>query len=278
MEKSLSEAGAITVELIGGKMRIVRFAVGKQTGYGLLQDSVVQGLAEDPFTSFAASRDWKLNGKTYPVAEAKLLAPCLPSKIICLGVNYRPHAQEMKSALPRNPLIFLKPPTAIIGPDDLIVLPRNWNRVDYECELAVVIGKKGKYIAEEKSREYVLGYTCFNDVTERQIQQDDGQWTRSKSFDTFAPLGPWIETGADPDDLKLETYLNGEQRQSGRTSELIFGVSKLISFISGVMTLLPGDVIATGTPAGIAPMKPGDIVEIKIEKIGTLRNCVAAPG
>jgi len=259
-------------------MRIVRFTVREQTGYGLLEDSLIHGLAEDPFTSLADARDWRLDGRTYPLAEAKLLAPCLPSKIICLGVNYRPHAQEMKSNLPRNPLIFLKPPSAIIGPGDSIVLPRGWERVDYECELAVVIGKKGKYIPEENWREFVLGYTCFNDVTERQIQRDDGQWTRSKSFDTFAPCGPWIDTAVQPDDLKLETYLNGEQRQSSRTSELIFGVSTLISFISGVMTLLPGDVIATGTPSGIAPMKPGDVVEVKIEKIGTLRNTVVAPG
>ncbi len=259
-------------------MRIVRFTVRGQTGYGLLEDSLIHGLAEDPFTSFANARNWRLDGRTYTLAEAKLLAPCLPSKIICLGVNYRPHAQEMKSNLPRNPLIFLKPPSAVIGPDDSIVLPRGWERVDYECELAVVIGKQGKYIPEENSREFVLGYTCFNDVTERQIQRDDGQWTRSKSFDTFAPIGPWIDTAVQPDDLKLETYLNGEQRQSSRTSELIFGVSTLISFVSGVMTLLPGDVIATGTPGGIAPMKPGDVVEVKIEKIGTLRNTVVAPG
>jgi 2-keto-4-pentenoate hydratase/2-oxohepta-3-ene-1,7-dioic acid hydratase in catechol pathway len=264
------------IELTGGKMRIVRFAVKSQTGYGLLKNETVHGLAEEPFASFEAGKDFKLDGRTYQPGEAKLLAPCLPSKLVCLGVNYRPHAQEMNSNLPRNPLIFLKPPTAVIGPDDAIALPRNWIRVDYECELAIVIGKKAKDVTEEESREYVLGYTCFNDVTERQLQKDDGQWTRSKSFDTFAPIGPWIETEVEPDDLKLETYLNGEQRQSARTSELIFGVSRLISFISGIMTLLPGDVIATGTPAGIAPMKPGDIVEIKIEKIGTLRNSVAA--
>ena len=163
-----------------------------------------------------------------------------------------------------------------MDPGDSIILPKSSKRVDFECELAVVIGKTAKQVPETQARSYVLGYTCFNDVTERQMQKDDGQWTRAKSFDTFAPLGPWIETEVDPDDLKLETYLNGEVKQSARTSELIFGISRLISFISGVMTLLPGDVIATGTPAGIGPVQAGDIVEIKIEKIGTLRNRVEA--
>jgi 2-keto-4-pentenoate hydratase/2-oxohepta-3-ene-1,7-dioic acid hydratase in catechol pathway len=179
--------------------------------------------------------------------------------------------------LPGRPLIFLKPPTAVIGPDAAIVLPRDWKRVDYEAELAIVIGKKAKYVTEAESRRYVLGYTCFNDVTERAAQKEDGQWTRGKGYDTFAPLGPWIETELRPDDLKLETYLNGKVKQSGRTSELLFGISKLISFISAVMTLMPGDVIATGTPSGIGAMQAGDVVEIKIEGIGTLRNPIVEP-
>jgi 2-keto-4-pentenoate hydratase/2-oxohepta-3-ene-1,7-dioic acid hydratase in catechol pathway len=258
-------------------MRIVRFSHRNQVGYGILQNDRVRSLANDPFTSFGNGSDFEFDSQAYPLPDIKLLAPCLPSKIVCLGVNYRPHAQEMNDTPPPNPLIFLKPSTAVIGPEDSIVFPRGWRRVDYECELAVVIGKKARYISEEDSRKYVLGYTCFNDVTERQIQQEDRQWTRAKSFDTFAPLGPWIETEVDPDDLKLETYLNGEVRQSSRTNELIIGISQLISFVSGVMTLLPGDVIATGTPGGIGPMQPGDVVEIKIENIGNLRNKVAAP-
>jgi 2-keto-4-pentenoate hydratase/2-oxohepta-3-ene-1,7-dioic acid hydratase in catechol pathway len=258
-------------------MRIVRFAVDNQAHYGLVRDGRVQGLVQDPFLSFETGLDLRTGGQTYPLEEVELLAPCLPSKIVCLGVNYRSHAQEMKDTPPPNPLMFLKPSTAVIGPGAPIVLPRRWQRVDYEGELGVVIGKRAKYIAEEKTREYVLGYTCFNDVTERQFQRDDVQWTRAKSFDTFAPVGPWIETEVEPDDLKLETYLNGEVRQSSRTSQLIFPVPALISFISGVMTLLPGDIIATGTPAGIAPMQPGDTVEVRIEKIGILRNPVIVP-
>jgi 2-keto-4-pentenoate hydratase/2-oxohepta-3-ene-1,7-dioic acid hydratase in catechol pathway len=258
-------------------MRIVRFKSGKKTGYGLITHNQVRQLAENPFSNKFDPGKAKLKPEKYKLEEVVLLAPCRPSKVVCLGVNYRPHANEMGSELPRQPLIFIKPSTAVIGPDAPIVLPRGWNRVDYEAELAIVIGKKAKYVSEEEARQYVLGYTCFNDVTERTVQKADGQWTRGKGYDTFAPLGPWIETELKPDDLKLECYLNGALKQSGRTSELVFGISRLISFISGVMTLLPGDVIATGTPSGIGGMKSGDVVEIKIEEIGTLRNPVLEP-
>ena len=258
-------------------MRIVRFARTNKTYWGIVKDDLIHSLAESPFKSFDAGTDYEFDGKSYPLTGVKLMAPCLPSKIVCLGVNYRPHAEEFNSKLPSNPLIFLKPSTSVIGPEDSIVLPRNWKRVDLEGELALVIGKKARYVSEEKSREYLLGYTCLNDVTERDIQKADGQWTRAKGFDTFAPIGPWIETEVHADDLKIETYLNGEKRQNDRTSSLIFGISTLVSFISNVMTLLPGDVIATGTPAGVGPMKPGDVVEVRIEKIGSLRNPVAAP-
>jgi 2-keto-4-pentenoate hydratase/2-oxohepta-3-ene-1,7-dioic acid hydratase in catechol pathway len=259
------------------KMRICRFANNNNSGYGVIKDNLIHVLKGDPFAGFPGSPVPTLDGNTCELDKVKLLSPCLPSKIVCLGVNYRPHAQEMHSSLPSNPLIFLKPATAVIGPDDPIILPRNWKRVDYEGELGVVIAQKAKNVSEEEAKKYVLGYTCFNDVTERQYQKDDGQWTRAKGFDTFAPIGPWIETELAPDDLKLETYLNGELRQSSRTSEMVFGISKLISFISGVMTLLPGDIIATGTPSGIGQMISGDIVEVKIEKIGTLRNYVLDP-
>jgi len=193
-----------------------------------------------------------------------------------LGLNYRSHAEETKLPIPSVPLIFLKPSTAIIGPEDEIILPSSSRHVDYEGGLGVVIGKKAKDVPQNQAKDYVLGYTCFNDVTERHIQKEDGQWTRAKSFDTFAPMGPWIETEVSPDDLKLETYLNGELRQSVRTSDLIFGIAEMVSFISGVMTLLPGDVIASGTPVGIGRMNPGDVVEIRIEKIGNLRNSVVS--
>ena len=205
----------------------------------------------------------------------KLLAPCSPSKIVCLGLNYRSHAAETGFPIPEVPLIFLKPPTAVIGPGEHIILPRGTRRTDYEGELGVVMGRRAKGVSAKEASQYILGYTCFNDVTERHNQKDDGQWTRAKGYDTFAPLGPCIETEVSPADLKIETYLNGELRQSGRTSDLIFSVPRIVSFISEVMTLLPGDVIATGTPSGISGLRAGDVVEIRVESIGSLRNPVS---
>jgi 2-keto-4-pentenoate hydratase/2-oxohepta-3-ene-1,7-dioic acid hydratase in catechol pathway len=258
-------------------VRIVRFVALGKAKYGLLNKDTINGLRGSPFSHFEhLNSPAILDGSTYKLDSVRLLAPCLPSKIVCLGLNYRSHAQEFKLSIPPVPLIFLKPPTAVIGPNDEIILPRGWERIDYEGELGVVIGKKAKDVPEETAKEYVLGYTCFNDVSDRQAQAADKQWTRAKGYDTFAPIGPWIETKANPDNLKLETYLNGELRQSASTSDLIFGISKLISFISDVMTLLPGDVIATGTPSGIGSMNPGDLVEVKIQNIGTLRNFVTA--
>ncbi len=254
------------------ELRLVRFAAGRMFRYGLLEGDVIRGLRGSPFARAGSS--FALDGSRYGLDEVRLLAPCLPSKIVCLGLNYRSHAEETKLPVPSVPLIFLKPSTAVIGPDEEIILPRLSRRVDYEGELGVVIGRKAKDVPQNRARDYVLGYTCVNDVSERHNQAEDGQWTRAKGYDTFAPIGPWIETEIVPDDLKIETYLNGELRQSARTSDLIFGVAELISFISGVMTLLPGDIIATGTPSGIDRMNPGDVVEVSIEKIGTLRNFV----
>jgi 2-keto-4-pentenoate hydratase/2-oxohepta-3-ene-1,7-dioic acid hydratase in catechol pathway len=258
-------------------MRIVRFASQGKARYGILRQDRVEGLSGNPLINF--SRDQKITpeGKSYPLAAVKLLAPVEPSKIVCLGLNYRPHIAESHSEPPGNPLIFLKPPSAVAGPEEPIVLPRSWQKVDYEAELAVVIGKKAKYVSEKESLSYVFGYTCFNDVSERVYQRSDGQWTRAKGFDTFAPIGPWIETALKPDNLKVETYLNGELRQSDSSANLIFGIPTLISFISNVMTLLPGDVIATGTPAGVGAIKANDIVEVRIEGIGVLRNPVLPP-
>jgi 2-keto-4-pentenoate hydratase/2-oxohepta-3-ene-1,7-dioic acid hydratase in catechol pathway len=259
-------------------VKIVRFSISDKTQYGTLENDRINGFKGSPFldpTGYIAF--FEPDGSQYHPNEIELLAPCLPSKIVCLGLNYHSHAQEVKLEIPAVPLIFLKPSTAVTGPGAAIILPPSSKRVDYEGELGIVIGKKAKDITEDKASEYILGYTCFNDVTERHNQKEDGQWTRGKSYDTFAPTGPSIETDIEPDDLKLETFLNGELRQSIRTSDLIFGVPKLISFISNVMTLLPGDIIATGTPSGIGRMNPGDIVEVKIEKIGTLKNFVVAP-
>jgi len=256
-------------------MRIVRFIAWGRARYGRLDKDIISGFRGSPFSNFEhLGSPSTLDGSTYKLDEVRLLAPCLPSKIICLGLNYRSHIEEMKLPMPTVPLIFLKPSTAVIGPDDNIILPQGWKHIDYEGELGVVIGKKAKDVPEDKAKEYVLGYTCFNDVSDRHAQANDGQWTRAKGYDTFAPAGPWIETEINPDNLKLETYLNGELRQSTSTSDLIFGTCKLVSFISGVMTLLPGDIIATGTPSGVGRINPGDVVEVKIENIGTLKNSV----
>jgi len=256
-------------------MRIVRFAFQGKVKYGLLRENEVQGLRGNPFGRLGHPRSaFVPDGATYGIDEVRLCAPCLPSKIIGIGLNYHSHATEGKHDVPSVPLIFLKPPTSAIGPDDKIILKHLQNRVDYEGELGVVIGKKAKDIPEDTAGEYILGYTCFNDVSDRDAHKEDNQPTRGKGYDTFAPFGPWIETDVVPDDLKIETYLNGELRQSASTRDLVFNISKLVSFISGVMTLLPGDLIATGTPAGIGQMNPGDVVEVTIEKIGTLRNFV----
>lgn len=256
-------------------MRIVRFSARGKIRFGKLEGNTIHGFKGNPFTRFNSTiTTFSLDGNNYRLDEVNMLAPCLPSKIVCLGLNYRAHAEETKLAIPSVPLIFLKPSTSVIGPEDTIVLPRDAKRVDYEGELGVVIGKKAKDVPAGKARDYVLGYTCVNDVSDRYAQRDDGQWTRAKGYDTFAPIGPWVETDVKPDDLKLETYLNGELKQSARTSDLIFGIPKLVNFISCVMTLLPGDIIATGTPSGIGPMNSGDIVEIKIDGIGTLKNFV----
>ena len=256
-------------------MKILRFAVNRTIKYGVLEDGNVRAMVGTPFSYFkGAGNSLRLTENTHRLEEVRLLAPCLPTKIVALGLNYRSHAEETRLQIPKVPLIFLKPSTAVIGPEDKIIYPNVSKRVDYEGELAVVIGRKARAVDSARAKEYILGYICFNDVSARYEQRDDGQWTRAKSYDTFAPMGPCIATEVSPDDLKLETYLNGELRQSARTSELIFPVDMLVSFISSVMTLLPGDVIATGTPSGIGPMKPGDVVEVRIEGIGTLRNYV----
>jgi 2-keto-4-pentenoate hydratase/2-oxohepta-3-ene-1,7-dioic acid hydratase in catechol pathway len=249
-------------------MKIVRFTAEHKTKYGILNGELVQVIEDKPF------RYLKPTDHYYQLSEVKLLPPCTPSKIVALGLNYRSHAEEFNAPLPNAPLIFLKPSTAVIGPDADIVYPASSTRVDYEGELAVVIKKPVWRVSIEDALDYVLGYTCFNDVTTRDLQAKDKQWTRAKSFDTFAPLGPCIETELDPGNVYVETYLNGELKQRGNTSDLIFTLPELINFISNVMTLLPGDIIATGTPSGIGPMYPGDTVEIKIEPIGTLRNYV----
>jgi 2-keto-4-pentenoate hydratase/2-oxohepta-3-ene-1,7-dioic acid hydratase in catechol pathway len=252
-------------------MRIVRFIMAGRTGYGILEGEKIKVLWAAPYGGGLENT----TGEIMSLPEVMLLAPCEPSKIIALGLNYFDHAAEFGRAVPDEPLLFMKPSTSVIGPDDDIVYPKMTRRVDYEAELAVVMGRPCRNVAEEKARDYVLGYTCINDVTARDLQKKDGQFTRSKSFDTFAPLGPWIETEIpDPDNLTVEAYLNGERKQHSSTSNMVFPVAALVSFISRIMTLLPGDVIATGTPAGIGPMREGDLVEVRVEGIGSLRNRV----
>ncbi len=249
-------------------MKIIRFSIGKRIQYGILQGKTVYGIKGSPF------RELRHSDELYHLKDVKLLAPCVPSKIVCLGLNYKAHAEEGNFTLPKNPLIFLKPPSAVVGPNDNIVYPPMSKRVDFEGELGVVIKKTASHISEAEALDYVLGYTCFNDVTARDLQSADQQWTRAKGFDTFASFGPWIETELDPENTPVQTYLNGLLKQDGNTNLMIFSVKNVISFASQVMTLLPGDVIATGTPSGIGPMQPGDTVEIKIKPIGVLRNRV----
>lgn len=252
-------------------MKIVRFAAGDIVKYGLVEGTAVQGLRYSPFSTLGGS--FETDGSNYQLNDLKLLAPSIPSKMVCMGLNYKAHIAEGSHDAPKLPLIFLKPPSAIINPDDEIILPTN-DRTDHEAELAIVIGRKAKDVNESEVNNYIMGYTCFNDVSERVIQMGDGQWTRGKGFDTFAPFGPWIVTGIDAGNLKVEALVNGIIKQSSTTSLLIFGISTMVSFISKAMTLMPGDVIATGTPNGVSPLKHGDTVEIRIENIGTLRNFV----
>ena len=249
-------------------MKIVRYTTGKRTEYGIWNGELVQVLAGTPYHHL------KTTNRYQKLSDLRLLSPCTPSKIIALGLNYHSHAEEVKLPIPAEPLIFLKPSTSVVGPEDKIIYPESSQRVDYEGELGVVISTRTWQVSREEAMHHVLGYTCFNDVTARDLQYKDKQWTRAKSFDTFAPIGPCIETELDPHHLSLETYLNGELKQRTNTSDLIFSIPELVSFISHVMTLLPGDIIATGTTSGIGPMKPGDTVEVKIEQIGTLRNYV----
>ena len=250
-------------------MKIYRFKHRGKTLYGALKTETLYPIEGSIFAEF------RIAEKGIAIGSVSLLPPVDPSKIVAVGTNYRAHGREMGRRLPEEPLIFLKPPSAVIGPHEAIIYPKTSWRVDYEGELAVVIKKVAKDIEEDDDvSPYILGYTCLNDVTARDLQQKDVQFTRAKSFDTFAPVGPCIATGLDPSRLRVKTFLNGKLRQSASTANMIFPVPRLIRFISGVMTLLPGDIITTGTPAGIGPLTPGDRVDVQIEGIGTLSNTV----
>jgi len=259
-------------------MRIVRFSAPAELGvgadplFGVLndQDSILV-LRGDPIYSGIVPQD-----KTLKLSDVKLLAPVIPrSKVVCIGKNYADHAAEMGSVVPTEPIIFIKPNTSVIGPNETIVWPKMSERVDHEVELAIVIGRICKEVPAAKAKDVIYGYTIANDVTARDLQKKDGQWSRAKGFDTFCPLGPWIETEFIPGDQKITATLNGEVKQSSVLSEMIFKIPQIIEFVTNVMTLLPGDVILTGTPAGIGPMPAGASISAAIEGLGTLTNKVS---
>ena len=271
-------------------MRIARFSRDDNVAYGVVQESAPDGVASaaiGPDTDgltiaelqghpFGVGTDSvRYTGQSYPVADVRLLAPVLPTKVVAIGKNYADHAREMGGEPPDEPVIFLKPSTSVTGPGDPVARPVKLSeRVDFEGELAVVIGRLCRDVPPERVSEVIFGYTCANDVTARDLQARDGQWTRAKGFDTFCPLGPWIETDLDPADLELTTTLNGEVRQRARTSQLLHDVTAVVCYVTSVMTLLPGDILLTGTPAGIGPMVHGDRVSVAIQGIGALTNPV----
>ncbi|HKT48221.1 MAG TPA: fumarylacetoacetate hydrolase family protein [Candidatus Acidoferrales bacterium] len=243
----------------------------RSANYGLLEADQVREITGLPW------QEWSAGEKRYPATRVRLLAPVEPSKIVCVGRNYAAHAAELGNEMPKEPLIFLKPPSSLIGPGEAIVLPSFSQRVEHEGELAIVIGRKAAHLRDdEDALSYVLGYTCLNDVTARDIQKSDVQFTRGKGFDTFCPVGPHIETQLNPADVLVETRVNGAIRQSGRTSLMTYPCAFLVRWISRMMTLLPGDVIATGTPAGVGPLVAGDSVEVSVEGVGVLCNPVHA--
>jgi len=257
-------------------VRIARFAKGDGVAYGVVEGEAAQTIAELYGHPFGIDPSGvRLTGQRYPLAEVRLLAPVLPSKVVAVGKNYAEHVREMGSELPAEPVLFLKPSTSVTGPGDRIAYPvKLTDRVDYEGELAVIIGRLCRDVPKERAYDVIFGYTCANDVTARDLQLRDGQWTRAKGFDTFCPLGPWMETATDPSDLGITTTVNGEVRQHARTRELLWDVPSLIEYVSAVMTLLPGDVLLTGTPEGVGPLTDGDEVSVTVESIGTLTNKV----
>ncbi|MCS6993148.1 MAG: fumarylacetoacetate hydrolase family protein [Anaerolineales bacterium] len=252
-------------------MRIVRYQYRNEAPrYGWVLDEQVGPMEGSPFGEYRRMK------AEIPLEEVRLLAPCQPSKIVCVGRNYAEHAREHEAEVPKVPLIFLKPPSSVIGPGETILLPPQSRQVEHEAELVVVIGKRGRHITPETAREYILGYTVGNDVTARDLQRSDGQWTRAKGFDTFCAFGPWIDTEFDPSDALVTCRVSGQPRQMASTRDMVFDVNTLIAFVSSVMTLEPGDLLFTGTPAGVGILKDGDEVVCEIEGLGRLVNPVRA--
>ena len=252
-------------------MRIVRFDEAGRTPFGELDGEVIHELDGEPYAAV------RRTGRSVPRQAVRLRCPVVPSKVIGIGLNYRDHAVEHHTELPKEPLMFLKAPSALVGPEDSIMLPAGIGTVDLEGELVVVVGRRARRIRPDEAPRYILGYSCGNDVSARDVQKRDRMWpARSKSFDTFAPVGPWIETALDPRALRLRSRINGVVRQEGTTGDMVFGAFDLLSFLSHVVTLEAGDCIFTGTPAGVSPIAPGDRIEIEIDDIGVLANPVCA--
>lgn len=254
-------------------MRFLRFRHGDRIAMG----AVAAGEDEIRVLEGTFFQDPIPTGEQVPLYDVLLLAPVLPSKLVCVGKNYAAHAAEFGSEVPEEPLLFLKPSTAVIGPNDPIALLPISRRIDYEGELAVVIGRIARNVAAEDAYRYILGYTCANDVTLRDLQKKDGQWTRAKGFDGSCPVGPWIETDIDPNDVVVETRLNGDVVQRASTVDMAFGVATLIEYVTSFMTLLPGDLLLTGTPEGVGRLSAGDVVEVEVEGVGILSNEVVGP-
>jgi 2-keto-4-pentenoate hydratase/2-oxohepta-3-ene-1,7-dioic acid hydratase in catechol pathway len=249
-------------------MKIARFLYKRRIYWGRVQKDLVLPLAK------GTCKDLISISQKAPLSKIKFLPPANPSKIILVGLNYREHARELNMPLPKEPIIFMKPNTTLLADRQAIKYPQGVGRLDYEAELALVIKKRAKSIPQKEVAKYILGYTCLNDVTARDLQKKDGQWTRAKSFDGFCPLGPWLETELDPQNQKIKLYLNGRIKQESSTANFIFPIKQLVSFISRVMTLLPGDVISTGTPSGVGRMKKGDLVQVEVSDVGRLSNRV----
>ncbi len=254
-------------------MQFVRYEDGGQARYGVLEGDTVHAATGDPFNGGLTAGE-----AISTLASVRLLPPVMPGKILAVGLNYVDHVKEggADRQVPDEPVIFMKPQSALLPHGGTIILPKDTENIQYEAELAVVIGKGGRHISEDAAYDHILGFTCGNDVSARVLQRKDGQWVRAKGFDTFLPLGPAVVTDVRANDLAVSSRLNGETKQSARTSDMIFAVPRLIAFISRVMTLNPGDVIITGTPAGVGALSPGDTIEIEVEGIGVLRNTVAA--
>ncbi len=250
-------------------MKLLRFSSPEQSGWGILDGKHVQVANGCPYQGTL-----RPTTQSIPLQDIHWLPPATPSKIVCIGSNYRQHCLEMGRPVPDTPKLFLKPPSALIGNGQHIRLPPGVGRVDFEGELAIIVGRRATRITPKAVSEYLLGFTILNDVTARELQRKDVQFTRAKGFDTFCPVGPWLVPGIEPDDLRIQTHVNNTLRQDSSTADMVFSVRKLVSFISQVMTLEPGDIISTGTPSGVGPLEPGDTVAVTIEKIGTLTNVV----